>query len=179
MQTSNNNSQQQYKVRINKAIRVPQVRLVLADGSNAGIINTYEALKLAQDQGLDLIEINPKSSPPVCKLADYGKLRYEEKKKIQAAKKNQQIQELKELTFRPNTDFNDLAHKLEQAKNFLEEGHRVKLTIRFKGREIVHPEVAKEKIDWMIQELENTILPNPLVSMEGKFMSTIVAPIKK
>jgi translation initiation factor IF-3 len=176
MQTNN---QTQYRVRVNKYIRVPQIRVVLEDGSNAGVMNTYEALKLAQDQALDLVEINPKAVPPVCKIMDYGKFKYEEKKKAQVAKKNQQIQELKELTFRPNTDENDLGHKLAQAKGFLSEGDRVKFTVRFRGREVVHSNIGKEKLEWIFAQLSGLIVPNPQINMEGKFMSTIVSPIKK
>lgn len=177
MQT--NNQQTQYRVRINKYIRVPQIRVVLADGTNAGIMNTYDALKQAQDQGLDLVEINPKAAPPVCKIMDYGKFKYEEKKKTQAAKKNQQVQELKELTFRPNTDENDLTHKVAQAKEFLADGDRVKFTIRFRGREIVHANIGRDKLAWILKELDGLIAPNPQTSLEGKFMSMIVAPTKK
>ncbi len=176
MQTTNN--QTQYRVRINKYIRVPQIRVVLEDGSNAGVMNTYDALKMAQDQGLDLVEINPKAQPPVCKIMDYGKYKYEEKKKAQLNKKNQQVQELKELTFRPNTDENDLSHKLAQAKGFLAEGDRVKFTIRFRGREIVHANIGKEKLDWILNELSGAIVPNPQINLEGKFMSMIVSPTK-
>jgi translation initiation factor IF-3 len=175
---SNNQQQREYRVRINKYIRVPQIRVILADGSNAGVMNTYEALKMAQDQALDLVEINPTSKPPVCKIMDYGKFKYEEKKKTQAAKKNQQVQELKELTFRPNTDENDLNHKLAQAKEFLADGDRVKFTIRFRGREIVHANIGKEKLDWILKQLDGQIAPNPQVSLEGKFMSMIVSPTK-
>jgi translation initiation factor IF-3 len=175
MQTNN---QTQYRVRVNKYIRVPQIRVVLADGSNAGVMNTYEALKIAQDSGLDLVEINPKAAPPVCKIMDYGKFKYEEKKKAQAAKKTQQVQELKELTFRPNTDENDLGHKLVQAKEFLEEGDRVKFTVRFRGREIVHANIGKEKLEWILKELGSAIAPNPQINLEGKFMSMIVSPTK-
>jgi translation initiation factor IF-3 len=175
MQTNN---QTQYRVRVNKYIRVPQIRVVLADGTNAGVMNTYEALKIAQDSGLDLVEINPKAAPPVCKIMDYGKFKYEEKKKAQAAKKTQQVQELKELTFRPNTDENDLGHKLVQAKEFLEEGDRVKFTVRFRGREIVHANIGKEKLEWILKELGSAIAPNPQINLEGKFMSMIVSPTK-
>lgn len=178
MQT-NNQQQREYRVRINKYIRVPQIRVVLADGSNGGIMNTQDALKLAQDQSLDLIEINPKAIPPVCRIADHGKLKYEEKKKLQAAKKNQVNQELKELTFRPNTDENDLSHKLEQAKGFLADGDRVKFTVRFRGREIVHANIGKEKLEWILKELGTSIGPNPQINLEGKFMSMIVSPTKK
>jgi translation initiation factor IF-3 len=173
------NNQQQYRQRVNGYIRVPQVRVLLADGSNAGIMNTPDALKLAKDQGLDLIEINPKSAPPVCKIADRGKMLYEEKKKAQEQKKNQQVQELKEITFRPNTDIGDLEHKLVKAKEFLEEGNRTKLTVRFRGREVVHLNVGREKIEWILQRLDGMIAPNPQINMEGKFMSVVVSPTKK
>lgn len=173
-----NNQQREYRVRINKYIRVPQIRVVLSDGSNAGIMNTYEALKMAQDQGLDLVEISPKAQPPVCKIMDYGKFKYEEKKKLQAAKKNQQIQELKELTFRPNTDENDLKHKVAQAKEFLAEGDRVKFAVRFRGREIIHQDIGKDKLNWILQELSGLAAPNPQISLEGKIMWMIVSPTK-
>jgi translation initiation factor IF-3 len=178
MQIQNNNNQQQYRVRINQYIRVPQIRVILSDGSNGGVMATYEALKLARDENLDLIEINPKAIPPVCKIADYGKMKYEEKKKAQIAKKNQVVQELKELTFRPNTDQNDLNHKLEQAKEFLSEGNKVKFTVRFRGREITHSELGREKIEWCVQQLQGLIADKPQISLEGKFMSAIVSPTK-
>lgn len=175
----NNNTQtQQYRQRINRYIRVPQIRVILADGSNGGIMNTQDALKLAQDQSLDLIEINPKAIPPVCRIADHGKLKYEEKKKAQAAKKNQVVQELKELTFRPNTDENDLNHKLEQAKEFLTEGNKVKFTVRFRGREITHSDLGKTKLEWILAQLQGLITDKPQISLEGKFMFMVVSPKK-
>ena len=179
MQPATNNNQTQYRTRINQFIRVPQIRVVLADGSNGGIMNTQDALKMAREQGMDLIEISPKAVPPVCKIADYGKMKYEDKKKAQVAKKNQQTQELKELTFRPNTDEGDLAHKLEKAKEFIAEGNKVKFTVRFRGREIVHSNIGKEKLDWFLQQLDGLVAPNPQVSLEGKFMSMIVSPVRK
>lgn len=176
MQT--NNQQREYRIRINKFIRVPQIRVILADGTTPGIMNTYDALKMAQDQGLDLVEISPKAVPPVCKIMDYGKFKYEEKKKLQAAKKNQQTQELKELTFRPNTDENDLNHKVAQAKEFLAEGDRVKFAVRFRGREIVHANIGREKLEWILKRLDGLVATNPQVSLEGKIMSMIVSPTK-
>lgn len=169
----------QFKPRKNFQIRASQVRLINSDGSNLGVVPIQEAIKLAQEQGLDLIEINYKSSPVVVKIADYGKMLYEEKKKQSEIRKNQKIQELKEITFRPNTDENDLKHKLEAAKSFLNDGHKVKFTIRFRGREVTHPEVAKEKIDWIIEQLGTLILSPAPISMEGKFMFLIVNPAKK
>jgi translation initiation factor IF-3 len=177
MQT-NNNQQQQYKTRINQFIRVPQVRVILSNGENGGIMATHEALKLARDEGLDLVEINPTSQPPVCKIVDHGKMKYEEKKKQQAAKKNQMVQELKEITFRPNTDIGDLDHKLAQAKGFLEDGNKVKFTIRFRGREISHSNIGRDKLDFIVKELDGLIVPNPTISLEGKFMSMLVQPTK-
>lgn len=176
MQPQNNNQQ---RIRINWQIRIPQIRVVGADGTNLGVMNTRDALKMAQDQNLDLVEINPRATPPVCKIMDFGKFKYEEKKKAQAAKKNQVIQELKELTFRPNTDEGDLTHKVEQAKQFLTEGNKVKFTIRFRGREITHPDVGKSKLDWIQQQLAGLMAPNPQINLEGKFMSMVVSPTKK
>jgi translation initiation factor IF-3 len=175
MQQQNNT---QFRLRKNQQIRVPQVRLILSDGENGGVMATKDALKLAQDEGLDLIEINPRAAPPVCKIGDLGKMLYEEKKKQQAAKKNQQIQELKELTFRPNTDENDLNHKLEQAKGFLEDGNRVKFTVRFRGREITHSNIGREKLEWIVQQLQGLITDKSQISLEGKFMWLIVSPTK-
>ena len=178
MHANNNQQQREYRIRTNQYIRVPQVRVVLEDGSSPGVMNTRDALKMAQDQGLDLVEINPRVNPPVCKIIDYGKYKYEEKKKQQAAKKNQVVQELKELTFRPNTDENDLKHKLEQAKEFLAEGNKVKFTFRFRGREITHSNIGKEKLEWFLNELNGLIQNNPQISLEGKFMWMIVSPTK-
>lgn len=169
----------QYKVRVNNFIKVPQVRVILADGTTVGVMATRDALKMALDQGLDLVEINPKSLPPVCKIIDYGKFKYDEKKKQSEAKKNQKIQELKEITFRPSTDENDLNHKVVTARGFLEEGDKVKFTIRFRGREIVHPEEGKDRILWILEQLKDLISTPPAISMEGKFMSIVVSPTKK
>lgn len=177
MNVAINNNQQQ-KTRINHFIRVPQVRLILSNGENAGIINTYEALKMAREEGLDLVEINPRAVPPVVRIADHGKMLYEEKKQQQAAKKNQKVQELKELTLRPNIDTNDLNHKLEQARSFLENGDRCKITCRFRGREIVHTNIGQEKLNWILNQLEGLIAPNTQISLEGKMMSMLMSPKK-
>lgn len=174
MQTQNNGNT--YRIRINNYIRVPQVRVILADGSTAGVMNTWEALKLAQDQNLDLVEINPKSAPPVCKIVDYGKFKYDEKKKQQAAKKSQKTSDLKEIDFRPVTEDNDMNHKLQNAKEFLAEGHKVKFVVKFRGREMAHKEIGKQKLDWMLEQLKDLISGNSMISLEGKDMSTVVSP---
>jgi translation initiation factor IF-3 len=174
VQQKNNNNQT--RVRINYQIRVPQVRVVLEDGTSPGIMSTREAQQMAQTAGLDLVEINPKAVPPVCKILDYGKFKYDEKKKASAARKAQKQTELKELTFRPNTDEHDLQHKLQLAKEFLQEGNKVKFAIRFRGREITHPQVGKDKLDWLLKELAELTSGTPQVSTEGKIMSMIVSP---
>lgn len=170
------NNQTQNRTRINHQIRVPQVRVVLEDGTSPGIISTRDALQMAKDANLDLVEINPKAVPPVCKILDYGKYKYDEKKKTAAAKKTQKQTELKELTFRPNTDDHDLSHKLETAKQFLADGNKVKFAIRFRGREITHPQIGRDKLEWLIQQLSSLITGTALISMEGKIMSMIVSP---
>lgn len=168
----------QSKIRVNFQIKVPQVRVVQSDGSALGIMPTRDALALAQEQGLDLVEINPKAMPPVCKIIDYGKYKYEEKKRISETRRKQKNQEIKELTFRPTTDENDLLHKLAFAKEFLSHGNKVKFTIRFRGREVTHPQVAKDKLSWIVAQLSGLILPHPEIFTEGKFMWMIIAPNK-
>ena len=168
----------QHRIRVNFQIKVPQVRVIQEDGTSIGVLPTKEALRLAQDQGLDLVEINPKSSPPVCKITNYGKYKYDEKKKQAEARKKQKTQELKELTFRPNTDLNDLNHKLNAAKEFIKDGHKVKFTVRFRGREISHPQVAQDKLLWIIQQLSGLILSDTPIALEGKLMHMTVSPTK-
>lgn len=170
------NNQNQNRIRINLQIRVPQVRVVLEDGSSPGVMSTRDAMQMAQSANLDLVEINPRSNPPVCKILDYGKFKYDEKKKAAAARKTQKQSELKELTFRPNTDEHDLGIKLQMAKEFLKDGNKVKFAIRFRGREITHPQVGKEKLDWLLKELTDLISGTPQVFTEGKLMSMTVNP---
>lgn len=177
MQQQNNNSQ--LRLRKNYQIKAAQVRLINSDGSNVGIVTLQEALRQAKEQALDLIEINSKSVPIVVKIGDYGKLLYEEKKKTQQARKNQVIQEQKELVLRPNTGENDFLRLIEKAREFLLQGNRVKITVRFRGREITHADLGKEKMAFIIKSLEGLIVPNPQVSLEGKFMSVVLSPAKK
>jgi translation initiation factor IF-3 len=158
---------------------VPQVRVILADGTSPGIMETKEALKLAREQNLDLIEINPKSIPPVVKIADFGKMQYEEKKKLKEAKKRQQVQEMKEIAFKYQTDPHDLLHKLNQVKDFLTDGHKVRLVVKMRGREVVHADLARDKLNWMLQQLDGLIAPTFPILMEGKVMSIMVMPKSK
>ncbi len=139
-------------------------------------MDTRDAIKMAQDLGLDLVEINPRATPPICKVVDFGKFKYDEKKKQSVANKKQKQGETKEITFRPNTDENDLNHKLVTAKSFLEEGNKVRFTVRFRGREITHPQLGQDKLAWILNELKDLSSGNSTISTEGKNMFMIVSP---
>ena len=168
--------QRGYQIRVNHRIRVPEVRVIDADGSMLGVLQTHEALRKAIEQGLDLVEVNPKADPPVCKILDFGKYKYEEKKKQAQARRNQSVVEIKEIKLRPKTDDHDIAFKVKNARRFLEAGHKVKFTVRFRGREITHPEKAHEQIDIIVKGLEDIANVETRPMMEARAMSLIVAP---
>ena len=169
-------NQRQFQIRVNHRIRVPEVRVIAADGSMLGVLGTQEAMKLALEQGLDLVEVNPKADPPVCKILDFGKYKYEEKKKAGEAKRKQTVVEIKEIKLRPKTDDHDLAFKVKAARRFLEAGHKVKFTVRFRGREITHPEKAHEQLDFVIHETEDLANLEARAAMEARTMTALVAP---
>jgi len=169
-------NQRQFQIRVNHRIRVPEVRVIAADGSMLGVLGTQEAMRLAQEQGLDLVEVNPKADPPVCKILDFGKYKYEEKKKAGEAKRKQTVVEIKEIKLRPKTDEHDLAFKVKAARRFLEAGHKVKFTVRFRGREITHPEKAHEQLDFVLHETEDLANLEARAAMEARTMTALVAP---
>ena len=164
------------QIRVNHRIRVPEVRVVLDDGSQLGVMPTSEALKAAETRGLDLVEVNPKSIPPVCKILDFGRYKYEEKKRASDAKRKQTVVELKEVKLRPKTDDHDLQVKVRAARRFLESGNKVKFTVRFRGREITHPQRAQMQLDWLIEQLVDLANVEQRAQMEGRTMSAIVGP---
>jgi translation initiation factor IF-3 len=164
------------QIRINHRIRVPEVRVVAEDGSNLGVLATEDALRRAQEVGLDLVEVNPKSAPPVCKILDFGKYKYEEKKKQREAKRKQTVMEVKEIKIRPKTDDHDLDVKVRAARKFLEAGNKVKVTVRFRGREITHPERAQMQLDAMLDKVEDLANVEQSPTMEGKTMAITIAP---
>jgi translation initiation factor IF-3 len=164
------------QIRVNHRIRVPEVRVVLDDGSQLGVMATSEALKAAEQRGLDLVEVNPKSMPPVCKILDFGKYKYEEKKRASEAKRKQTVVELKEVKLRPKTDDHDLQVKVRSARRFLESGNKVKFTVRFRGREITHPQRAQMQLDWLVEQLTDLANVEQRPQMEGRTMSAIVGP---
>jgi translation initiation factor IF-3 len=162
--------------RVNHRIRVPEIRVIDADGSMLGVMQTHDALKRAREQGLDLVEINPKAAPPVCKILDYGKYKYDEKKKAREAKRKQSIVEVKEIKLRPKTDDHDLDVKLRAARKFIEDGNKVKFTVRFRGREIAHPEVARQQLLEMEKHVEDIASTEVRPSMGGRNMTMLVSP---
>ncbi|MBX3125511.1 MAG: translation initiation factor IF-3 [Polyangiaceae bacterium] len=164
------------QIRINHRIRVPEVRVVDADGSNLGVLDTGAALKRAAEQGLDLVEVNPKASPPVCKILDFGKYKYEEKKKQREAKRKQTVVEVKEIKLRPKTDDHDLNVKMRAARKFIEGGNKVKITCRFRGREITHPQIAQRQLAFFIQNTEDLANVEQGPGMEGRTMGLLLSP---
>jgi translation initiation factor IF-3 len=164
------------QIRINQRIRVPEVRVIGEEGEMLGIMQTHEALRRAQERGLDLVEVNPKAEPPVCKILDFGKYKYDEKKKAREAKRKQSVVEIKEIKLRPKTDDHDLQFKTRAAHRFLEAGHKVKFTVRFRGREITHPEKAQEQLDWITEQCEEIANIEVKPIMEQRTMTLLMAP---
>ena len=169
-------AQRQPQIRFNYRIRVPEVRVIAADGTQLGIMSSQEAIRLAMDQSLDLVEVNPKADPPVCKVMDFGKFKYEQKKMLNEQKKKQTIVEIKEVKVRPKTDDHDVETKIRHIRRFLEEGNKAKITVRFRGREITHPEKGEEVLREIITELEGTIVIEQKPALEGKTMTMLIAP---
>ena len=166
------------EVLINENIKAKQVRLIDADNENRGIVSIKEALAVAEEAGLDLIEISPQANPPVCKVLDYGKFRYEQQKKKNEAKKNQKVVEIKELKLRPVIETHDYEVKMKQAKKFLEQGNKVKFTMRFKGRELSANDMGKQIMSQIIEDLENCAKVDSEMKLEGRQMMMILSPLK-
>jgi len=169
------------KLRVNEAIRVREVRLIDAEGNQAGVVAIEEALRLAKESELDLVEVSPNVEPPVCKLIDYGKYMFELEKKTRESKKKQKIVLLKEIRMQPKIEDNDLMHKSKHIKEFLDAGDKVKVTIRFRGRELAHTELGKVVLDDVLKLLgEDAYIMDKTATMEGRFMSMILSPkVKK
>lgn len=165
-----------YRHRVNEQIRgVRDVRLIDADGKMVGVVPFFQALNKAQTEGLDLVEMNRNGNPPVCKLMDYGKFKYDNAKAAKEARKNQHVVEVKELTLRPATDTHDLLVKAKHVKEWLEDGDKVKITVRMKGRERVHPDQGVQVIrDLLAQVGSHKVEQAPRA--EGKFITAMIAP---
>ena len=164
---------------MNDDIRAPQVRVVDEEGQQLGIMSPRDAQRIAQERSLDLVEIAPQAEPPVCKIIDYGKFRYEQQKHEKAQRKHQQTQVLKEVRLHPRTDVHDVDFKLRHAREFLKEGHKVKFTVVFKGREITRQEIGRELLSGIVEALQDEAKVDQAIGMEGRNMSLIVSPEKK
>lgn len=167
------------RLRINNRIRARDVRLIDENGSQVGIVQLRDALMMAEERGLDLVEVAPTAVPPVCRIMDYGKFRYEQTKKEREARKHQKQADLKEVRLKPKTDDHDLDVKAKQARRFLLAGDKVKFTVRFRGREMAHPDIGREMLEQMAEELRDvaTVEQRPL--MEGRALSLMLAPSTK
>ena len=163
-------------MRINEQIRVPQVRLIDSDGTQLDIVSTKEAQQISADRGLDLVEIAPQAKPPVCKIMDYGKYRFEQVKREKETKKNQKVIAIKEVKLRPNIEDHDFETKAKNGERFLKSGNKVKVTIMFRGREITHPDLGKELCLRMAQRLEECSVIEKTPKVEGRNMNMILGP---
>ncbi len=164
--------------RVNETIRVPEVRLIGAAGENVGVVPTREALRMAREADLDLVEVAPNSTPPVCRIMDFGKFLYEREKKEREARKTQTKIEVKEIRLRPKTTGHHRDFKVEDARRWLEHNMKVRVTIRFRGREITYPEIALEDLREIAQSLSDVSTVEQVPSIEGRAMSMMLAPSK-
>ncbi|MCL2162400.1 MAG: translation initiation factor IF-3 [Betaproteobacteria bacterium] len=170
---------QEKKQRVNEEISAPEVRLVGEDGEPIGILSLRAALEAAEEAGLDLVEIAPMAQPPVCKVMDFGKFRYQEQKKAHEARLKQKQVQVKEIKLRPGTDENDYQIKLRNLRRFLEDGDKCKVTLRFRGREMAHQEFGLRQLERIKADLEDIAQIEQMPKMEGRLMVMVVAPARK
>lgn len=165
--------------RINERIRVPEVRLIDEEGRQIGIVKTSEALAMARQRDVDLVEVAAQASPPVARLMDFGRFKYEQSKKEREARKHQQNVQLREVRMKPKIDDHDIDFKTRTAAKLLKEGDKVKVTVMFRGREITHPQIGKALIDRVVKSLEHIATVEKEATLEGRHMTVILAPDKK
>jgi len=165
--------------RVNNAILSQELRLIGAEGENVGVVSPVRALELAEDAGLDLVEISPNAIPPVCKIMDFGKYKYEQQKRESEARKKQKVIEVKEIKFRPGTDTHDYEVKMRNVYKFLENGDKVKITLRFRGREMAHLNLGRELLERISEDVEEHGKVENMPKMEGRQMTMMVGPLTK
>jgi translation initiation factor IF-3 len=164
-------------LKINEQIRVSEVRLIDAEGNQLGVIQIQDAMTLAKESGADLVEIAPNASPPVCKILDYGKYKFEQEKRLKESRRRQKQLRLKEIRMQPKIEKHDLAFKSKHVQEFLDEGNKVKVTIRFRGRELAHTELGKVVLERLVENLDQgSFSVDRGAQMEGRFMSMLLAP---
>ncbi len=163
---------------MNDRIRSPEIRLIGAEGQNIGVVTPEQAMVHAEEAGLDLVEISPNADPPVCKIMDFGKFKYEQQKKESEARKNQKIIEIKEIKFRPNTDTHDYDVKMRSVQKFLEGGDKVKITLRFRGREMAHLELGRRLLERVAEDVTEYGKIEAIPKLEGRQMIMMINPAK-
>lgn len=159
-------------------IRNPEIRLIDHDGNNVGLVTPSRAIEMAQEVGLDLVEISPSATPPVCKIMDFGKFKYETQKKAAEARKKQKIIEIKEVKFRPNIDTHDYEVKMRSVQKFLGEGDKVKITLRFRGREMAHQEIGRDLLQKIADDVTEIGKVESFPRLEGRQMTMVIAASK-
>ena len=164
------------EVAINWDIKAPEVRVIDPDGKQVGVLPVKEAIRLSEERGLDLVEVAPNSQPPVCRIMNYGKYKYQQSKRSQEARKHQTVIHIKEVKVRPRTEEHDFQFKLRHVKRFLDEGNTVKISILFRGREIAHPEFGKEMLNRFIEGVKDMMVIEQSPRLEGRNMVIILAP---
>ena len=161
---------------LNEDIHGREVRLIGSEGEQLGIMSSAEALKIADEQGLDLVKISPQATPPVCKLMNYGKFRFEQSKREKEARKNQHVVEIKEIRMSPGIDVGDFNTKLKNAQKFIADGNRVKVSVRFRGREMAHTDIGKALLDKFAEQCAETAVLDKGAKLEGRMMSIFLSP---
>ncbi|ATI42419.1 translation initiation factor IF-3 [Pacificitalea manganoxidans] len=165
--------------RVNERIRASEIRLIGPEGQNVGVVTPERAMELAQQVGLDLVEISPNATPPVCKIMDFGKFKYEQQKRESEARKKQKIIEVKEVKFRPNTDHHDYEVKMRNVVRFLENGDKVKVTLRFRGREMAHQNLGRDLLERVAADVKELGKVENMPKMEGRQMVMMIGPAAK
>uniref|UniRef100_UPI0038670B2A translation initiation factor IF-3 n=1 Tax=Salibaculum sp. TaxID=2855480 RepID=UPI0038670B2A len=163
--------------RVNDRIRAPEIRLIGPNGENVGVVSPDRAMTLAGEVGLDLVEISPNATPPVCKIMDFGKYKYEQQKRESEAKKKQKVIEVKEVKFRPNTDEHDYTVKMKNVTRFLDNGDKVKVTLRFRGREMAHQNLGRELLERVAEDVKDLGKVENMPKMEGRQMVMMIGPL--
>jgi len=161
---------------VNERIRAPEIRLIGADGENVGVVTPGRAMMLAEEAGLDLVEISPNAEPPVCKIMHFGKFKYETQKREAEARKKQHVIEIKEIKFRPGTDTHDYDVKMRSVQKFLSEGDKVKVTLRFRGREMAHQDLGLELLNRVAGDVAETGKIEQMPKLEGRQMVMMISP---
>ncbi len=162
---------------MNERIRCPEIRLIGAEGENVGVVSPARAMDMAANAGLDLVEISPNATPPVCKIMDFGKFKYEQQKRESEARKKQKTIEIKEVKFRPGTDTNDYNVKMRNVFKFLENGDKVKITLRFRGREMAHQDLGRQLLERVAEDITEQGKVDNMPKMEGRQMVMMISPL--